>query len=256
MAESKTIIYGALAANSAIAVTKFIVAGITGSSAMISEGIHSAVDTGNALLLLVGTKLSERPPSEQHPFGHGKELYFWGLIVAVLIFGIGGGVSFYEGVMHMRHPAPLENPFWNYVVLGAAACFEGVSFGIALKAFLKEAGDRPFWDALHGSKDPVTYTVLAEDAAAMLGPRRGRARRLGQPPLEHAGARRRGVDRHRAAARRRGGAAGLRVARAAHRRGPAARDRGRDPPHGAAGTTASSTSAGRCRCTSAARRCC
>jgi cation diffusion facilitator family transporter len=162
-------IYGALAANLAIAVTKFIAAAITGSSAMLSEGIHSTVDSGNSVLLLVGMHLSERPASQQHPFGHGKELYFWSLIVAVLIFGVGGGVSFYEGVTHVLHPEPLHDPFWNYVVLGAAALFEGTSFGIALQQFRKESKGRRFWAALHDSKDPTTYTVLAEDAAALIG---------------------------------------------------------------------------------------
>ena len=169
MAKSKGAIYGAIAANMAIAVTKFLVAGITGSSAMLSEGIHSAVDTFNGVLLLVGLKLSQRPATPEHPFGHGKELYFWGLIVAVLIFGLGGGLSFYEGVQHVRHPEPLHDPMWNYVVLGAAAVFEGSSFAIALRQFLREAGDTPFWEALHRSKDPTTYTVLAEDAAALVG---------------------------------------------------------------------------------------
>ena len=169
MADSKVAIYGAIAANVAIAVTKFIAAGVTGSSAMLSEGIHSAVDTGNGMLLLVGTRLSERPPSEEHPFGHGKELYFWSLIVAVLIFGIGGGVSFFEGVMHVRNPVPMDDPTWNYIVLGVAVCFEGASFAIALRQFRTESRDRPFWEALQGSKDPTTYTVLAEDSAALAG---------------------------------------------------------------------------------------
>jgi len=169
MARSKVAIYGAIAANVAIAVTKFVVAGITGSSAMLSEGIHSAVDTFNGVLLLVGLKLSQRPATPEHPFGHGKELYFWGLIVAVLIFGLGGGLSFYEGVQHVRHPEPMHDPMWNYIVLGAAAVFEGASFAIALRQFLKQAGDTPFWEALHRSKDPTTYTVLAEDAAALVG---------------------------------------------------------------------------------------
>ena len=168
-AGSPIAIYGAIAANVAITVTKFTVAGVTGSSAMLSEGIHSAVDTGNGLLLLVGIRLSERPATPEHPFGHGKELYFWSLIVAVLIFGIGGGVSLYEGVAHMRRPQALQDPLWNYIVLGAAACFEGASFAIALRQFMKEAAGRPFWKALRGSKDPTTYTVLAEDAAALLG---------------------------------------------------------------------------------------
>lgn len=169
MAESKVAIYGAIGANVAIAVTKFIVAGITGSSAMLSEGIHSAVDTFNGVLLLVGIRLSKRPPSAEHPFGHGKELYFWSLIVAVLIFGLGGGVSFFEGVQHIREPEPMRDPTWNYVVLAAAALFEGISFFIALKQFRAQARGLPFWQALDRSKDPTTYTVLAEDSAALMG---------------------------------------------------------------------------------------
>jgi len=169
MTASNLAIYGAIAANVAIAVTKLVVASITGSSAMISEGIHSAVDSFNGVLLLVGIRLSQRPATPEHPFGHGKELYFWSLIVAVLIFGLGGGISFYEGVQHIGHPQPLHDPTWNYVVLGAAALFEGISFAIALRQFLRLAGDTPFWEAIHRSKDPTTYTVLAEDAAALVG---------------------------------------------------------------------------------------
>ena len=166
---SNVAIYGAIVANVAIAVTKFAVAAITGSSAMLSEGIHSAVDTFNGILLLVGLRLSRRPATPEHPFGHGKELYFWSLIVAVLIFGLGGGVSFYEGVQHIRRPEPLHDPTWNYAVLAAAALFEGASFFIALRQFLKQSGKTPFWEALRRSKDPTTYTVLAEDAAALAG---------------------------------------------------------------------------------------
>ena len=169
MAESRIAIYGAIGANIAIAITKFVVAGITGSSAMLSEGIHSSVDTFNGVLLLVGLRLSKRPASVEHPFGHGKELYFWSLIVAVLIFGLGGGVSFYEGIEHIRHPEPLRDPTWNYVVLAAAAVFEGTSFLIALRQFRAQAGGTPFWQALDRSKDPTTYTVLAEDSAALAG---------------------------------------------------------------------------------------
>ncbi|MGJ7615388.1 MULTISPECIES: cation diffusion facilitator family transporter [unclassified Variovorax] len=169
MAESKVAIYGAIAANVAIAATKFIVAGVTGSSAMLSEGIHSAVDTFNGVLLLVGIRLSKRPATAEHPFGHGKELYFWSLIVAVLIFGLGGGVSFFEGVQHIRNPEPMRDPTWNYVVLAAAALFEGTSFFIALKQFRAQARGMPFWQALDRSKDPTTYTVLAEDSAALVG---------------------------------------------------------------------------------------
>ncbi len=169
MAESKIAIYGAIGANIAIAATKFTVAGITGSAAMLSEGVHSAVDTFNGVLLLVGVKLSQRPATAEHPFGHGKELYFWSLMVAVLIFGLGGGISFYEGIQHIRNPEPMTDPTWNYVVLGAAMVFEGISFGIALKQFRGESRGRPFWNALHSSKDPTTYTVLAEDSAALVG---------------------------------------------------------------------------------------
>jgi cation diffusion facilitator family transporter len=169
MADSKIAIYGAIAANVAIAVTKFVVGGITGSSAMLSEGIHSAVDTFNGVLLLVGLKLSQRPATAEHPFGHGKELYFWSLIVGVLIFGLGGGLSFYEGLQHILHPEPMTDPTWNYVVLAAAALFEGASFGVALRQFLKQTTGQPFWRALHRSKDPSSYTVLAEDAAALVG---------------------------------------------------------------------------------------
>ncbi|MET3443740.1 cation diffusion facilitator family transporter [Variovorax paradoxus] len=169
MAESRVAIYGAIGANVAIASTKFAVAGITGSSAMLSEGIHSAVDTFNGVLLLVGIRLSQRPATAEHPFGHGKELYFWSLIVAVLIFGLGGGVSFYEGIQHIRNPEPMRDPTWNYVVLALAALFEGTSFFIALRQFKAQARGVPFWQALGQSKDPTTYTVLAEDSAALVG---------------------------------------------------------------------------------------
>ncbi|MCJ7452219.1 MAG: cation diffusion facilitator family transporter [Steroidobacteraceae bacterium] len=169
MAESRLVVYGAIAANLAIAVTKFVAATVTGSSAMLSEGIHSIVDTGNGVLLLVGMKLSQRQATPEHPFGHGKEMYFWSLMVAVLIFGLGGGISAYEGVLHMLNPLPLQDPTWNYVVLGAAAVFESGSFMIALRQFLRTNRGIPFWRSLKSSKDPTTYTVLAEDAAALAG---------------------------------------------------------------------------------------
>jgi cation diffusion facilitator family transporter len=169
LAESKIAVYGAIAANTGIALTKFVAAAVTGSSAMLSEGIHSTVDTGNGVLLLVGMKLSRRKSTPEHPFGHGKELYFWSLMVAVLIFGLGGGISAYEGVLHMLHPEPLRDATWNYVVLGAAALFESGSFAVALRQFLGAKGDVAFWRALRTSKDPTTFTVLAEDAAALAG---------------------------------------------------------------------------------------
>jgi cation diffusion facilitator family transporter len=169
MAESRTVVYGAMAGNTAIAITKFIVAGITGSSSMLSEAIHSTVDTGNSVLLLVGIKRSERKADAEHPFGYGREIYFWSLIVAVLIFGLGGGMSIYEGIQHIRHPEPLTDPKWNYIVLAAAAVFEGISFGIGLHAVFKTKGKKPFWTALHDSKDPGTFNVVAEDSAALAG---------------------------------------------------------------------------------------
>ncbi|HEX7439684.1 MAG TPA: cation diffusion facilitator family transporter [Caldimonas sp.] len=168
-ASKKVTVYGAIAANLGIAVMKFAGAATTGSSAMLSEGIHSMVDTGDGLLLLVGMHLSQRKADERHPFGYGKELYFWSLIVAVLIFGVGGGVSMYEGILHVLDPAPLADPFWNYVVLGCAALFEGSSLALALRQFLRDKGDESFGAALRTSKDPSVYTVLAEDSAALLG---------------------------------------------------------------------------------------
>src|SRR3569832_45416 len=168
--ESRLPVYGAMAANIAIAVTKFIVAGITGSSSMLSEGIHSVVDTANDALLLVGMERSKKEASQLHPFGHGRELYFWSLIVAVLIFGLGGGVSMYEGLLHILDPHPLEDPFWNYVVLGCSAVFEGISFAIAMKQFIAApADDTTILQAVHVSKDPSTYTIVAEDGAALGG---------------------------------------------------------------------------------------
>jgi cation diffusion facilitator family transporter len=169
MAESKTAIYAAILGNFAIAVTKFSAAAFTGSSAMLTEGIHSLVDTGNGGLLLVGISKSKKPADAAHPFGYGKELYFWTLIVAMLIFGVGGGVSIYEGILHLLHPSPLEDPFWNYVVLGIAIVFEAIVFMIAFKQFQALKGEESTWQAIRTSKDPTTFTVLFEDAAAMLG---------------------------------------------------------------------------------------
>ncbi len=163
------VVYGAIGANLAIAATKFTVAGFTGSAAMLSEGIHSTVDAGDGVLLLIGLKLSEREATPEHPFGHGKEIFFWSLIVAVLIFGVGGGVSAYEGILHIMHAEDVADPFWAYTVLGVAAVFEAASLTIALRKFLREKGERPFFEALSSSKDPVTYTVVAEDSAALLG---------------------------------------------------------------------------------------
>lgn len=169
MASSKIPIYSALAANLAIAVTKFVAAWITGSSAMISEGIHSLVDTINEVFLLLGISKSKKIADEKRPFGYGKELYFWAFIVSILIFGLGGGISFYEGITHLQHPSTLSNPFWNYIVLGIAFVFDGISFITALKEFNRQRGSLPFWLAVKRSKDPSTFVVLFEDAADLLG---------------------------------------------------------------------------------------
>ncbi|MGH8008453.1 MAG: cation diffusion facilitator family transporter, partial [Candidatus Binatia bacterium] len=168
-AESKTAIYAAIGGNLAIAVMKFGAAAFTGSSAMLSEGIHSLVDTGNGGLLLLGIHKSRQPADTTHPFGYGKELYFWSLIVAVLIFGVGGGISIYEGILHLLHPNPLGDPMWSYVVLGLATVFEGIVLFIALKQFNATRGEQGFWEAVRMSKDPTTFTVVFEDTAALLG---------------------------------------------------------------------------------------
>jgi cation diffusion facilitator family transporter len=168
--ESPIVIYGALVANLVIAATKFVAAFFSGSSAMLSEGIHSIVDTGNELLLLLGLKRSRKPANESHPFGYGKELYFWSLIVAMLIFGLGGGMAIYEGITHLSHPGEMGDPAWSYVVLAIAFVAEGTSWIIALRAFLTEKeSHESFWHALRTSKDPSVYTVMVEDAAALAG---------------------------------------------------------------------------------------
>lgn len=170
--ESKVAIIAAVFANLAIAIVKFIAAGITGSSAMISEGIHSLVDTGNGGLLLFGMKKAARPADKDHPFGHGKELYFWSLVVAVSIFGIGGGMSLYEGVSHIRHVAPeavMSDPTANYIVLGIALIIEGFSFTVAMKQFVGAKGQLGAWAFIKQTKDPSLFTVVLEDSAAMLG---------------------------------------------------------------------------------------
>jgi cation diffusion facilitator family transporter len=168
-AGSSRVVYAAIAANFGIAVTKFAAAGLSGSSAMLSEAIHSVVDTLNQLLLLLGLRRSQQPPDEVHPFGHGKELYFWGLIVGILLFGVGGGMALFEGVMHLLNPRPLEDPFWAYLVLAVAAVFESGSLTIATRELLRRRGPAEFWLRVHRSKDPSVFTTFLEDLAALLG---------------------------------------------------------------------------------------
>lgn len=166
---SKTVIYAALAGNTAIACTKFAASAFTGSSAMLSEAVHSLVDTGNQLLLLFGLKRAARPPDENHPFGYGLQLYFWTFVVAVMIFGVGAVVSILHGLEKIAHPHAVEDAWVNYVVLGLGIAFEGAVWIVALKAFNRERGSAKLLKAIRDSKDPTTFTVLFEDTAALLG---------------------------------------------------------------------------------------
>ena len=166
---STRVIIAALVGNSLIAVTKFAAAAYTGSSAMLSEGVHSVVDTGNQLLLLFGLKRSRKPPDEDFPFGYGKEIYFWSFVVAILIFAVGAGVSLYEGVVRVITPHPVENVFVNYIVLGFAMVFEGGAWYFAFTEFGRVKGSRGYIDAVRQGKDPTFFVVLFEDSAAMLG---------------------------------------------------------------------------------------
>lgn len=169
MAGSKKVIYAALVGNTLVAVTKFIAATMTGSSAMLSEGIHSVVDTGNQLLLLLGLHKAKKPADERFPFGHGKEVYFWSFVVALLIFAVGAGVSLYEGLHQLSNPSPIENPYINYIVLGLAILFEGAALYFALTEFSRAKGKWSYLEAVRKGKDPTTFVVLFENSAAILG---------------------------------------------------------------------------------------
>jgi cation diffusion facilitator family transporter len=166
---AKISIYAALASNLAIAAIKFVAATLTGSSAMLSEGVHSVVDTTNELLLLYGLKRAARPADTNHPFGHGRELYFWSFIVALLVLALGAAVAFYEGVNRLAHPEPVRHLFINYLVLAGSFAFESVSWWLGLKAFRATKGTQTYMEAFRSSKDPSTFTVLFEDTAALLG---------------------------------------------------------------------------------------
>lgn len=166
---SKTVIYAALAGNTAIAVTKFAAASFTGSAAMLSEAIHSVVDTGNQLLLLLGLRRAAKPADARHPFGYGLQLYFYTFVVAVLIFGVGAVVSVLQGIAKIAHPEPVEHAWINYIVLGLGVVFEGGVWIVALKAFNQQRGGRSWFSAVRHSKDPTVFTVLFEDTAALAG---------------------------------------------------------------------------------------
>ena len=167
--ESTATIVVAIVVNLLITVCKVVAAAFTGSSAMFSEAIHSGVDTLNEVLLIVGVSASERPADETHQLGHGQELYFWTLIVAVVIFGAGGSVSIFEGVQRLLAPRPLENPIWSYAVLGVALALEAVSWFVAYRALRSKAEAVSTWQLIRESKDPTVFTVLLEDTAALIG---------------------------------------------------------------------------------------
>ncbi|WP_027707152.1 cation diffusion facilitator family transporter [Zooshikella ganghwensis] len=166
---SKKVIIAALVGNGLVAITKFVASVMTGSSAMFSEAIHSVVDSGNQVLLLFGLKQAEKPASEDFPFGHGKEIYFWSFVVAILIFAVGAGISIYEGIHHLMNPSPLENVSVNYIVLTLALIFEGIAWYMAWKEFKHTRGNNSLFKAVHQAKDPSVFVVLFEDSAAMLG---------------------------------------------------------------------------------------
>lgn len=168
---SKVAIYGAVIANTLIAISKFIAAGFTGSASMMAEGIHSLVDTSNGLLLLYGIRRSKRPADESHPFGYGLEVYFWSFIVAILIFALGGGIAIYEGIEATLHPAAeMHDPTWNYIVLGLAILFEGTALIFALRAFRKNnTGKYGLIQSVMRSKDSATVAIIMEDSAALIG---------------------------------------------------------------------------------------
>lgn len=163
------VLYGALAANLGIGIAKFVAAAITGSSSMLTEGVHSCVDSGNQILLLYGQHRAKRPPDEVHPFGYGRELYFWAFVVAILIFAVGAGVSVYEGYLHIVEPEELTDPLVNYIVLAIATLLEGSSWFLAMREFRESKGRLGWWQAIRRSKDPAGFIVLFEDSAALAG---------------------------------------------------------------------------------------
>ena len=167
--ESGRVVFAAIASNLAITVTKFVAAVFTGSASMLSEAVHSLVDTGNEALMLVGLKRSKKPPDERHPFGYARELYFWTFVVALVIFAGGAVVSIYEGVEKILHPQQVESPWINFVVLGIAFVMEGISWTIALRAFNASRGEAGVIETVHASKDPTVFIVLFEDSAALVG---------------------------------------------------------------------------------------
>jgi cation diffusion facilitator family transporter len=162
-------VIAAMIANAIIAVAKFIAAGVTGSSAMLSEGIHSVADTGNQALLLLGNRRSHRPADPRHPFGYASEIYFWSLIVAMILFGLGGGFSMYEGLAHLKHPELPTSPGWNYAILAIAFVVEAAALRVALRELEGKGSGRSLWQRVRDSKDPRVFVPVAEDISALAG---------------------------------------------------------------------------------------
>jgi cation diffusion facilitator family transporter len=169
MPSSSKAVYAAIAADVAVAIAKFVAAGFTSSSSMLSEGIHSLVDSSNGLLLLWGDRASRKPADDSHPFGYGKEMYFWTLIVALMIFALGGGVSIFEGVERLLHPQLIDHPGWSYAVLAVAALCDGYAWFTAFRQLRAASREPSVVQAARASKDPATFAVLFEDSAALLG---------------------------------------------------------------------------------------
>jgi cation diffusion facilitator family transporter len=167
--KSKLFLYISLAVDILIAISKFVAAAITGSSSMIAEGIHSVIDASSQLLLLWGIKTSQRRPDQARPFGYGKELYFWSFMVSLIIFILGGCISFYEGLMRLRNPELNADQNWNYFILAFAFIFNAISMFTALKAFNEQRGRKPFFKAVQESRDPSTFIVLLGDVGDLLG---------------------------------------------------------------------------------------
>ncbi|MCU1268185.1 MAG: Cation diffusion facilitator transporter family protein, partial [Acidobacteria bacterium] len=166
---SSFVVWAALLGNLLVAGTKLAAALVTGSTALFSEAVHSFVDTGNELLLLWGIRRAELLPDEQFPFGHGREVYFWSFVVAMLVFALGAVVAFFKGIVQITAPSAIERPTVIFIVLALSALFEGASWIIAVRVFRRTGPRRSFWSALRGSKDPPKFMVLLEDSAALLG---------------------------------------------------------------------------------------
>ncbi len=171
MAKSVTnvAVWAALAGNLLVAAAKFVAAAVTGSAAMLSEAVHSLVDTINEVLLLYGIARSVRLPDRRHPLGYGRELYFWSFVIALLIFTLGAGVSVYQGVTRLLHPMPIKRPAVIFIVLAISLAFEGASWLVGMRAFRATKRYRGWWEAFRRSKDPPTFIVVFEDSAAILG---------------------------------------------------------------------------------------